>query len=239
MHRPNCQSEEHHFKQCIEWNTPLFINFIDFKKAFDSIHKNYAKQTGLNVNAKKTKVMSINTRNTKPITINDLQVDSVEDFTYLESNISKDNGTGKDIKARISKACATFARLHTIWKSNQYSLRTKLRIYNSNVKSVLLYGSETWRVLVSDLQKVDAFHTSCLRKINRIFWPNKIKNKSLLEKCNAKSITAEIKQRRFKWLGHVLRMPQHRTPKTALYWTPPGKRKPGRPRITRRRTVTA
>ncbi|CAC5373530.1 unnamed protein product [Mytilus coruscus] len=26
-------------EQCIEWNTPLFINFIDFKKAFDSIHK--------------------------------------------------------------------------------------------------------------------------------------------------------------------------------------------------------
>ncbi|CAG2258064.1 unnamed protein product [Mytilus edulis] len=60
-------------------------------------------QTGLNVNAKKTKVMSINTRNTTPITINDLPVDSVDDFTYLGSIISKDNGTGKDIKARLSK----------------------------------------------------------------------------------------------------------------------------------------
>ncbi|XP_071153376.1 uncharacterized protein [Mytilus edulis] len=98
-----------------------------------NILTNYAKQTGLNVNARKTKVMSINTRNTTPITINDLPVDSVDDFTYLGSIISKDNGTGKDIKARLSKARATFARLHTIWKSNQYGLRTKLRIYNSNV----------------------------------------------------------------------------------------------------------
>ena len=25
--------------QCIEWNVPLYINFIDFKKAFDSVHR--------------------------------------------------------------------------------------------------------------------------------------------------------------------------------------------------------
>ena len=26
-------------EQCLEWKTPLFINFIDFKKAFDSVHR--------------------------------------------------------------------------------------------------------------------------------------------------------------------------------------------------------
>ena len=26
-------------EQCIEWNVPLYINFIDFKKAFDSVHR--------------------------------------------------------------------------------------------------------------------------------------------------------------------------------------------------------
>lgn len=26
-------------EQCIKWNIPLFINFIDFKKAFDSVHR--------------------------------------------------------------------------------------------------------------------------------------------------------------------------------------------------------
>ena len=27
-------------EQCLEWNTPLFINFVDFRKAFDSVHRN-------------------------------------------------------------------------------------------------------------------------------------------------------------------------------------------------------
>jgi len=26
-------------EQCLEWNAPLFINFVDFKKAFDSVHR--------------------------------------------------------------------------------------------------------------------------------------------------------------------------------------------------------
>ena len=47
--------------------------------------------------------MSINTRNTTPITINDLPVDSVEDFTYLGSIISKDNGIGSVEKSRKEK----------------------------------------------------------------------------------------------------------------------------------------
>ena len=46
------------------------------------------------------------------------------------------------------------------------------------------------------------------------------------------------RNRRFRWIGYVLRMPQHSTPKTALYWTPPGIRKAGRNSITWRRTVT-
>ena len=26
-------------EECLEWNTPLIINFIEFQKAFDSIHR--------------------------------------------------------------------------------------------------------------------------------------------------------------------------------------------------------
>lgn len=48
------------------------------------------------------------------------------------------------------------------------------------------------------------------------------------------SITPEIKE----YLD-VLRWPHNRKHKTALYWTPLGKRKPGRHRFTWRRTVTA
>jgi hypothetical protein len=64
----------------------------------------------------------------------------VEDlFTYLGSLISKDSGTSKDIKAWLGKAQGAFSHLCPIWRSKQCSLKTNMLLYNSNVKSVLLY----------------------------------------------------------------------------------------------------
>ena len=160
-------------------------------------------------------------------------------ITYLGSLISKDNGGQKDIKARLGKARCAFAKLQNIWKSNQYTTKTKIRLYNSNVKSILLYGSECWRVVKGDMAKIDAFHNRCLRKICRIFWPNKISNVDLYKKTGCNSAVLEIKRRRLRWLKHVLRMPQDSIPKVALRWTPPGKRKRGRPKMTWRQSVMA
>jgi hypothetical protein len=112
-----------------------------------------------------------------------------------------------------------------------------MHIYNSNVKSVLLYGSEYWRIIESNIKKVEVFHNNCLRKINRIFWHSKTSNKDLLKKSKCKNIVGEIKQRRMRWLGHVMRMAPSRIPKVTLHWTPPGKRKRGRPRTTWRRII--
>ena len=196
-------------------------------------------QTGLTINTSKTQVMSINTTPTAPVTVNGEPLEFVQDFTYLGSLISKDNGGQKDIKARLGKARCAFAKLQNIWKSNQYTTKTKIRLYNSNVKSILLYGSECWRVVKGDMAKIGAFHNGCLRKICRIFWPNKISNVALYKKTGCNSAVLEMKRRRLRWLGHVLRMPGDSIPKVALRWTPPGKRKRGRPKMTWRQTVMA
>ena len=47
---------------------------------------------------------------------------------------------------RIGKARTAFLLLRPVWRSKEISLRTKLRIFNTNVKSVFMYGAETWRV---------------------------------------------------------------------------------------------
>ena len=197
----------------------------------------FAKQTGLHINIQKTQVMYINTPDEAPITIDGEALELVKDFTYLGSVISSDNGAKKDIQARLNKARGAFSRLRNIWRSKQYSQKTKIRLYNSNVKSVLLYGSECWRIIKSDVDKVNAFHNGCLRRICNIYWPQKISNENLYKKTGCKNISIEIKIRRLRWLGLVLRMSQERIPKVALRWTPPGKRKRGRPKTTWRRTV--
>ena len=46
-----------------------------------------------------------------------------------------------------------------------------------------------------------------------------------------------ILRRRWRWIGHVIRREADSITKTALRWTPEGKRKRGRPKTTWRRTV--
>ena len=55
-------------------------------------------------------------------------------------------GTEADIKTRISKARATFHILRNAWKFRIIGKTTKISLFNTNAKSVLLYGAETWRM---------------------------------------------------------------------------------------------
>jgi hypothetical protein len=59
--------------------------------------------------------------------------------------VSQDGGANKDVSNRINKARGAFAQFEPIWASHQIHKRTKLRIFKSNVRNVLLYGCETWK----------------------------------------------------------------------------------------------
>ena len=75
----------------------------------------------------------------------------------LGSNISVVNSVQKDILARINKARHSYCSLRNIWKSNIYSLMTKVRLFNSNVISVLRYGCQSWIANKNDIHKMDVF----------------------------------------------------------------------------------
>ena len=197
----------------------------------------FAKQVGLFINVKKTEVMNISKAPAQPIKIEGNEVKQVNKFTYLGSVISSENGAKADIETRLNKARIAFKSLKIIWRSRKYSLKTKLKVYSSNVKTVLLYGSECWRVIKKEMNKLNSFHNNCLREICRVFWPNKISNTDLHFKTNEKDLETQIRIKRLRWLGHVLRMNMSRNPKKCLRWKPPGKRSRGKPRTTWRKSV--
>ena len=200
---------------------------------------NTAMEIGLSINKDKSKILKINSTNTNAIILNRNQLEEVQSFTYLGSIIDQQGGTDADVKARIGKARAAFIQLNNIWKSRELSRNTKIRLFNSNVKSVLLYGAETWRMTKTTIRKLQAFTNSCLRRILQIRWPETISNTSLLERTGQASTEEEIRKRRWGWIGHTLRKPANNITRQALRWNPQGKRKRGRPRNTWRRDLEA
>ena len=127
--------------------------------------------------------------------------------------------------------------LRNIWKNRNIGLKTKLRIFETNVKSVLLYGSETWKQTKKTEQDLQMFVNKCLRQILRIRWPEKISNQELWRRTNQTPIINTIKERKWRWIGHILRRPPTNITRHALDWNPQGKRRRGRPVTTWRRTL--
>ena len=133
--------------------------------------KDSPAQIGLHISRGKTKVLRINTTIIEPVQLDEDLLEEVNSFTYLGSVVDSQWGTEADVKARIGKARAVFLQLKNVWSSKDLTLQTKIKIFNSNVKPVLLYGSETWRTTVATTKKVQTFINSCLRRILRIRWP--------------------------------------------------------------------
>ena len=196
-------------------------------------------QVGLNIHKGKTKVLRMNAASTDPVTLEGNALEEVETFTYLGSVINKRGGTDADVRARIGKARVAFLQLKNIWSSRVLSSRTKIRLFNSNVKMVLLYGAETWRITNTTINKVQTFVNNCLRRILQIHWPDTISNSELWEKTQQRPVEEEIRRRRWAWIGHSLRKPVTSTTRQALTWNPQGKRRRGRPRNTWRRDLQA
>ena len=123
--------------------------------------------------------MRINTTNAEKINIDGKELEDVDKFTYLGSIVNNEGGSDTDIKCRIGKSAAVFKTLRPIWTSKEISERTKMKIFNANVKSVLLYACETWRTTKASTHKLQTFINRCLRYIFKIQWKDHITNEEL------------------------------------------------------------
>lgn len=172
------------------------------------------------------------TTNDEPVKLDGNRLEEVQSFTYLGSNIDKQGGTDADVKARIGKERIAFLQLKNIWNSRVLQQQTKVRIFNSNVKSVLLYGFKTWRMTKNTISKFQTFIDNCLRRILKIHWPDKVNNNDLWLKTQQIPVEDEIGRRRWRWIGHTLRKSVTNTTRQALTWNPQGKRRSGQPKNT-------
>jgi hypothetical protein len=93
----------------------------------------------------KTKNLRINAQQNDPITLSGDDIEDVSHFTYLGSIVNTTGGADEDIRVRKGKDRQAFIISRPVWRNRNVSLKTKLRIFETNVKSVLLYGSEAWK----------------------------------------------------------------------------------------------
>ena len=180
------------------------------------------KLFGLTISLKKTEVMH-QPKPGKPyvapvITIDGYTLKAVDKFTYLGSTLSRDAIIDDEIALRLAKASTSFGRLRAkLWDKRGITIPTKLQVYRAVVISSLLYACESWTTYSRHIRKINHFHLSCLRKIMKIRWQDKIPDTEVLKQANMPSIGCMVMKAQLRWTGHLVRMPDERIPKKLLY----------------------
>ncbi len=118
----------------------------------------HAAAVGMRINASTTKVMSplIPGEQRQVVLLDCEPLEDVDRFKYLGSTFVA-NGQGTEgIRSRINLARSAFSRLQScLWSRREISLRTKGRVYQAVVRSIMLYSCETWLVRIADERMLD------------------------------------------------------------------------------------
>ena len=155
----------------------------------------------------------------RQMTVAGQPIEETDDFKYLGSIVDKDAGLTKEITARITKAARAFQRLQPcLWRRPEIRLKTKLRVFQASVLSVLLYGAETWALHAAEITRLRTFYLQCLRRILRVTaYINHITNEEVLRCTEMPKVEKLLQRTRLWWLGHLVRMRDDRTPRQMLF----------------------
>jgi len=103
-----------------------------------------SEKVGLKLNIQKTKIMASGL--TTSWEIDGETVETVSDFIILGSKITADGDCSHEIKRRLLLGKKVMTNLHSIFKSRDITLPTKVWLVKSMVFPIVMYGCESWAV---------------------------------------------------------------------------------------------
>ena len=117
--------------------------------------KEESEKVGLKLNIQKIIIMA-----SGPITLWQIDGETMEtlrDFSFLGSNITADGDCSHAIKRCLLLVRKAMTNLHSILKSRDVTLPTKVCLVKAVVFPVVMYGCERWTIMKAECRKIDAF----------------------------------------------------------------------------------
>ena len=89
-----------------------------------------------------------------------------------------------EIKRCLLLGRKVMINLDSIFKSRDITLPTKVHLVKAMVFPVVMYGCESWTVMKTEHQRIDAFELWCWRRLLRVPWTARRSSKSILKEIN-------------------------------------------------------
>ena len=144
--------------------------------------KEESEKVGLKLNIQKTKMMA-----SGPMTswqIDGETVETVSGFIFGGSKIISDDDCSHEIKRCFLVGRKVMTNLHSILKSRDITLPTKVCLVKAMVFPVVMYGCESWTVKKVECQRIDAFKLWFWRRLLRVPWTARRSNQSILKEIS-------------------------------------------------------
>ena len=136
----------------------------------------------MEISAEKTKLMT-NSANgiQKEIKVKGQKLGTVTSFEYLGA-VVLDDGSNPEILSRIAQTMAALTKLKPIWRDNNISLGSKVKLMRSLVISIFLYACESWTLTAELEKRTQAFEMRCYRRLLVISYKDHVTNKEVRRK---------------------------------------------------------
>jgi hypothetical protein len=132
-------------------------------------------------------------------------LECVDKFCYLGDMIACGGGADDAVRNRVKYASGKFRELAPILTLRGMSLKLKGKIYRACVQSVMVYGSETWAVKVSNLQQLERTERTMVRWMCGVTMKDRKRSQDLLDCLNITGVAECVRRGRLRWFGHVER----------------------------------
>ena len=111
-------------------------------------------------------------------------METVSDFILGGSKITADGDCSRETIRCLLLGRKVMTNLHSILKSRDIILPTKVRLVKAMVFPVVMYGCESWTVKKAECRRIDAFELWCWRRLLRVPWTTRRSNQSILKEIS-------------------------------------------------------
>ena len=95
--------------------------------------------------------------------------------------------------------------LHSIFKSRDIPLSTKVSLVKAMVFPVVMYGCESWTIKKAEHQRIDVFELWCWRKLLRVPWTARRPYQSILTEISSEySLEGLMLKLKLQFFGHLM-----------------------------------
>ena len=95
---------------------------------------------------------------------------------------------------------------HSIRKSRDITLSTKVHLLKAMVFPVVMYGCESWTIKKAEHRRIDAFELWCCRRLLKVPWTARRSNQTILKEISSEYSLEELMlELKLQYFGHLMR----------------------------------